>query len=64
MLDSPVEAYHGTGAKFTAFDEGLMDQTALYGPGVYMTDDAAIALTYARQRAKYSKAWTSGARSG
>ena len=52
ILGSPIEAYHGTGSRFTAFDKGLMDQTALYGPGVYMTDDAEIALTYARSRGR------------
>lgn len=52
LLGSPVEAYHGTGARFTQFDEGLLDQTALYGPGVYMTDDAGIAAEYAATRAR------------
>jgi len=39
--------YHGTTKVFDAFDEGAQSTTALYGPGVYTTEDAAVASTYA-----------------
>ncbi|KKN29515.1 hypothetical protein LCGC14_0843270 [marine sediment metagenome] len=52
VVDAPQSGFHGTGAKFQAFDEGALDSTALYGPGVYMTDDVSIATSYATRRAK------------
>ena len=39
--------YHGTDKVFDAFDKGAQSSDALYGPGVYTTEDAAIASTYA-----------------
>lgn len=51
VVSGPGRLYHGTGAQFEVFDESLMDGTALFGPGVYLTDDAAIASSYARRRA-------------
>ena len=51
VLSTSGVAYHGTGARFRAFNEGSMDATALYGPGVYLTDDANIAKSYAETRA-------------
>jgi hypothetical protein len=39
--------YHGTDQVFDAFDEGAQSVNALYGPGVYTTEDAAVASGYA-----------------
>ena len=39
--------YHGTDQVFDAFDEGAQSVNALYGPGVYTTEDAAVASRYA-----------------
>lgn len=51
VLSATDIAYHGTGQRFKSFSGDLMDQTALYGPGVYLTDDAKIARSYAETRA-------------
>ena len=43
----PVAVYHGTMyGGFEAFDEKKVDRTALYGPGFYFTEDAAVATEY------------------
>jgi len=47
--------FHGTGLKFSAFREEHLDTTALFGPGIYLTDDAEIAASYARARARRLK---------
>ncbi|MEE9149933.1 MAG: hypothetical protein V3U27_21355 [Candidatus Tectomicrobia bacterium] len=52
VVDAPQSGFHGTGAKFEAFEEGALDTTALYGPGVYITDDVSIATSYATRRAR------------
>jgi len=39
----PKVVYHGTGADITQFDKGLLDNYALYGPGIYMTESADVA---------------------
>jgi len=48
--------YHGTGDKFSVFDEGFLDTTALFGPGVYLTDSAEVAAGYAVRRARKATA--------
>ena len=40
-------AYHGTAQVFDAFNEGAQSSNALYGPGVYLTEDASVASRYA-----------------
>jgi hypothetical protein len=38
--------YHGSPANFTAFDESRLEATSLAGPGIYTTDERALARTY------------------
>ncbi len=52
VVPAPEEAMHGTGLRFETFEEGFLDQTGLFGPGVYLTDAEDIASSYARTRAK------------
>lgn len=46
------EFYHGTGQldDVSNFDISKADITSLYGPGLYITDNKNVALTYARAR--------------
>lgn len=44
----PIDLYHGTGyAGFREFDPELFDDGALFGPGIYLTDDPDVASGYA-----------------
>lgn len=52
VVNPKQNMYHGTGAKFEVFNEGFLDGTSLYGPGVYLTDDKSIADSYAKTRSK------------
>ena len=45
IADKPM--FHGTGGDFAQFDVEKADTLGLYGPGLYFTDDAAIASEYA-----------------
>ena len=42
--------FHGSQNTFEAFDLGKANENALYGPGVYLTDNPNIASGYARTR--------------
>lgn len=44
---APIVVYHGTShGGFEAFDKAKLDPNALYGPGMYFTEDQYIAGTY------------------
>jgi hypothetical protein len=44
----PIVMYHGTGASFDEFDLTKATESALHGPGVYMTDSADTASEYGK----------------
>lgn len=46
----PLRLYHGTGSAFDKYDPYHLDPNALYGPGVYVTDNPQIASSYAESR--------------
>lgn len=54
VVSGPSQMRHGTKERFEVFDEGFLDGTALYGPGVYLTNSDEIAGQYAVNRAKKS----------
>jgi len=39
----PKFVYHGTGADISEFKKGLLDERALYGPGIYTTESKDVA---------------------
>lgn len=43
----PKPLYHGTAATWTKLDVGKLDEGALYGPGLYLTDNPEVASGYA-----------------
>jgi hypothetical protein len=44
------QLYHGTPRRFPDFDVGRADPQGKYGPGIYMTNSAAVASGYAQTR--------------
>src|SRR5690606_42109005 len=59
----PKVVYHGTLAAFEEFDERLADPGALFGPGFYFTEDAAIASTYTTKYHPAVRRWSDEERS-
>ncbi len=55
VITAPETAYNGAGQAFRVFAEGAPDPTALYGPGVYLTDSSPVSRGYAITRAKQIK---------
>lgn len=49
---SPLRVFHGTNAEFTSF---RVAPGGLYGPGIYFTDDPAVANNYTNTTGAYGK---------
>lgn len=50
--EGPIRTYHGTATSFDRYDLSKMDENALFGPGVYTTENPEIAAEYAAARAE------------
>ena len=53
--------YHGTPRTFPDFEMGPMDPGSLYGPGIYLTENAEVAQGYAGKGMPYGNALKSSA---
>lgn len=53
----PLVVYHGTSqGRFSAFDKDKLDIQALYGPGMYFTEDQSVAQEYVEKDSETGKA--------
>lgn len=53
----PLPVFHGTTVSFCDFSTDLVDKNALYGPGLYFTEDPEIASGYATAVDKIKKSF-------
>ncbi len=53
VVDKPM--WHGSSQRFDTFGAGYSDERALFGLGVYTTDDMSVAVGYSRKKALPSR---------